>query len=170
MELNDIKGIGTAYEKKLFKAGIADVDMLVLADLQALSKKTGISILRLQQWQKIARKKVQYKQTEVREDISKVSSVIVTNGTATVFIRDVSHENVPVFKGSFDQLKKEMENKRLAVYLDQKDKVTLWFNRHWHNNIPIRDALMAQPSQTPVLSKKEPQKGFLSKLKEWWHK
>jgi len=171
MGLKDVKGIGVTYEKKLHKAGVTDVDTLVLASIEELGEKTGISTQRLKQWQKDARKKVIYKQTEVREDLSKSSSVRIADGKAMVFIRDVCHENVPVFQGMFDAVKNEMEKIPLAVYFGKKEKVIMWFHKQWHYDIPVTETkTVAQPAHAQIEQKKELKKGFFSKLRKWWIK
>lgn len=154
MELKRIRGIGIVYEKKLMEAGVRNVEELALADIEAISSKTGIGKERLQKWKEEAKKLVDYKEAEIAEDISKVSFVEINGEKAKVRIKEIWHENVPVFRGNFDELKSTMENEEMAVYKGKKIK--LWFNKKWYDDIPSKT--------------KEKKKSFLDKLLEWWKK
>ena len=55
MDVTTIKGIGRQYGKKLNKAGVTDVADLRNMDIEGMSKKTGISAERLEEWRQQAR-------------------------------------------------------------------------------------------------------------------
>ncbi len=155
MNLTDIKGIGRVYEEKLKEAGIGNVEEFAIADIKEVAEKTGIKEERLKKWQKEAKKMVKYKKAEVVDDIPKISSITIDGDRAVVKIRDIVHENVPVFKGNFDELKEKMEKEEMAVYF--KGKAKLWFGGKWHDGVPVK---------TKKVEKEK--KGFFEKLKEWW--
>jgi len=157
MNLTDIKGIGRAYEEKLKKAGIEGVDELAIADLKELAEKTGINEERLKIWQKEAKKMVKYKKAEVAEDLSKISSILIDGNKAVIKIKDITHENVPVYRGNFEELKEKMEKEEMAVYF--KGKARLWFGNKWHDDIPVK-----------IKKVEKKKKGFFEKLMEWWKK
>ena len=71
MALKDIKGIGIAYRKKLIEAKVETIEDLALADLSEIAQRTGISLSKLKEWKKEARRLVQYKKAEIAEDIAK---------------------------------------------------------------------------------------------------
>ena len=158
MEITAIKGIGRVYKEKLGKAEIGSVEELVVADLEELAKKTGISVKRLQEWQKEARKLAKYKKAEVAEDMAKITSIEIEDGKARVKIKEVVHENIPVFKGDFDGLKAEIEKEEMAVFIGKKAK--LWFNGKWHDNLTYKMKGREEKKK----------KGLLEKLRELWKK
>jgi len=157
MTLKGIKGIGRVYEKKLMEAGIHHPEELVVADIKELAEKTGINEERLRNWQKEAKKMVEYKEAEVMEDLSKITSILIEKNRATVKIKNIVHKNIPVYNGNFDDLKEKMEKEEMAVYI--KGKAKLWFNGKWHENIPYK---------LKEVEKKK--KGFFEKMMEWWKK
>ena len=159
MKLTDIKGIGRAYEEKLNNAGIKSVDELAIANLDELEEKTGIKKERLKVWQREAKKMAEYKRAEVAEDLSKISSIVIDGDKAVVKIKDVTHENIPVYRGNFEEIRERMEKEEMAVYF--KGKAKLWFAGKWHDGIPVK---------VKKAEKKEKKKGFFEKLKELWKK
>ena len=158
MEITAIKGIGRVYKEKLGEAGIESIEELIVADLEELAKKTGISVKRLQEWQREARKLAEYKKAEIAEDMTKITSIEIEDGKARVKIKEIIHENIPVFKGNFDELKAEMEKEEMAVFVGKKAK--LWFNGVWYDNLPYK--------MKGKEGKKK--KGLLDKLRELWRK
>ncbi|RLF50464.1 MAG: hypothetical protein DRN11_04580 [Thermoplasmata archaeon] len=156
MELKEIKGIGKTYEKKLFEAGIRNAEDLIIADLKELAKKTGISEKKIEKWREEAKKKVEYKKAEIIEDLTKIAFIAIKENNAKVKIKEIWHENVPVFKGNFDELKEEIEKEEIAVFVNKKIK--LWFNGKWYENIPYEIKK----------EKLKEKKSFIEKLREWW--
>jgi len=156
MELREIKGIGKTFEEKLMKAGIKEAEDLVKMDLKQVAEKTGISIKRLEKWQEGVKNKLGYKKAEVAEDLSKIAIIEIRDNKAKVKIKEIWHENIPVFKGNFDELKEEMEKEDIAVYIGKKAK--LWFTGKWFENIPYRIHK----------EKKVEKKSLWDKLKELW--
>lgn len=154
MELRDIRGIGSVYESKLREAGIEKAEDLIMKDLKEISEKTGINISRLEKWREEARKKIGYKKAEVAEDISKEAFIEIKGERVRVKIKNVWHENVPLYIGNFDEVKGKIEKEEIAVY--SGNKTMLWFNGKWYENIPV--------------SKERKKKGFLEKIKEWLSK
>ncbi len=161
MALREIKGIGRVYEEKLMEAGIHNAEELVVADIKKLAEKTGINEERLRNWQREAKKMVEYKKAEVIEDVSKITSILIEKNRATVKIKNIVHKNVPVYNGNFDELKENMEKEEMAVYL--KGKARLWFNGEWYENIPYKLKEVKK-------EERKKKKGFFEKLMEWWKK
>ena len=158
MDITAIKGIGRVYKEKLGMAGINSIEELVVANLEEVAEKTGISIKKLQEWQKEARKLAEYKKAEIAEDMARITSIEIENGKARVKIKEIIHENIPVFKGNFDELKAEMEKEEMAVFIDKKAK--LWFNGKWYGDLAYK-----------IKRKEEKKKkGLLEKLRELWKK
>lgn len=162
MELKSIKGIGITYEKKLNEAGIATAEDLVLADLKEVSEKTGISLNRLREWKKRGRRVIPRKKAIVHEDVARITTIEVTDGTAKVTIKGVPHERVPVYRGKFEDAREEMVKRDMAVHLGAR--ATLWFNQQWYPDIPYSLKSTAPKEEKP------PEKDFFEKLKEWWRK
>ena len=162
MELKSIKGIGIVYEKKLNEAGIETVEDLVLADLKEVSERTGISVNRLREWKKKGRKVIPRKKAIVREDVAKIATIEITDSAAKVTIKGVPHENIPVYRGKFEDVRAEMVKREMAVHLGTK--ATLWFNQQWYENVPY------SVKSRPQKEEKVPERSFFEKLKEWWRK
>jgi len=152
VELRKIRGIGNVYERKLKEAGIKSVEELLTCDLKKVAEKTSINIRRLEKWREEGKKIVEYKEAEIIDDVGKISFVEIENNKARVKIKEIWHENVKVYRGSFNEIKNGIEDE-IAVYIGKIAK--LWFNGKWHD-VPYKV--------------KEEKKSFIEKLKEWWRK
>ena len=130
MDLKNIKGIGSVYEKKLKEAGIKSMEELILASTDALSSTTGISKGKIEKWKEEARNKVEYKEVEIIEDLSKISFIEIEEKRAKVKIMEIWHE-----AGIFYD-KNSAEKEEIAVLMENKPK--LWFAKKWHENIPYK--------------------------------
>jgi len=159
MHLTVIKGIGKTYEKKLNDAGINSLEELAIADLEELAEKTGISINKLKKWKAEAKRKAKYKKAEIAEDMAKITTIEIDGNKARVKIKEVIHENIPVYKGNFEELKDSIEKEEMAVFLDKK--ASLWFNGEWYENLPYKMKIKKEAVK---------KKSFLEILKEWWKK
>ncbi len=157
MELREIKGIGKTFEEKLMQAGIKEAEDLVKMDLKEIAEKTGVSIKRLEKWREEVKNKLGYKKAEVIEDLSKVAIIEVKGDKARVKIKEIWHENVPVFKGNFDELKEKMEKEEIAVYIGKK--ANLWFAGKWFENVSYK---------IHKEERKVKKKSLWDKLKELW--
>ncbi|MEM1514277.1 MAG: helix-hairpin-helix domain-containing protein [Candidatus Thermoplasmatota archaeon] len=130
MDLKNIRGIGSIYEKKLREAGIKSVEELILANAESIAMTTNISKSKIEKWKEEARKIVEYKEAEVIEDLSKNSFIEIEEGKAKVKIMEISHE-AKIF---YD--KDLAEKEEIAVLIEKKPK--LWFGKKWHENIPYK--------------------------------
>ncbi|HEC76573.1 MAG TPA: hypothetical protein ENI33_04870 [Thermoplasmatales archaeon] len=158
--LSEIKGIGTVYEKKLNDAGIKSIEDLAICDLEEISGKTGIGLKLLRKWKEEARKKIGFKVAVPAEDLSKISFIEIYGDKARVKIKNVYHDNIPVYSGKYDELKEDLKKEEMAVVMDGGTK--LWFNGNFYENVPYK---IKKPEV-----KKKVEKSFFNKLKEWWRK
>lgn len=157
--LREIKGIGATYEKKLNDAGIKSIEDLAICNLEETAKKTGIGINLLKKWREEARRKIGFKVAVPAEDISKISFIELYDDRARVRIKDVYHDNIPVYSGKYDVLKDKLSKEEMAVFMEDKPK--LWFDGKIYENVPYK------------IKKREVKKdreNFLDKLKRWWKK
>jgi hypothetical protein len=169
MALREIKGIGPTFEKKLHDAGIRSIDDLVLADFADLHERTGITKKRLRQWRAQARKLARYKKAEVHEPLADITTVAVGDDMATVTIRGVVHENVPVYRGPFDAQRGQMEAEEMAVHVGKT--TSIWFDGRWHRDVGApspRPKTGDSEAHAPTISVSK--NNFLQKLKEWWRR
>ena len=157
--LREIKGIGVTYVKKLNDAGIKSVEDLAICNLEETAEKTGISINLLKKWREEARKKIGFKIAVPAEDISKISFIEIYDERARVRIKDVYHENIPVYSGKYDELKDKLSKEELAIFMEDKPK--LWFDGKFYENAPYKI------KKQEMKSNKE---SFFDKLKRWWKK
>ncbi len=130
MDLKNIKGIGSVYEKKLREAGIKSAEELILSNSESLSLSTNISKSKIDKWKEDARKIVEFKEAEVIEDLSKNSFIEIEGEKAKVRIMDIWHE-ARIF---YD--KNSAEKEEIAILMEKKPK--LWFGKKWHENIPYK--------------------------------
>ena len=135
MELKNIRGIGSIYEKKLNEAGIKSIEELAISDIKNLSEKTGIKIDKIKKWKEEAKNLVGVRKAEIVEDISKISFIEIGEKNARVKIKEFWH-NAPLYKGNFEEIKEKIEKENIAVYLNKK--AILWFNGKWYENIPFK--------------------------------
>jgi hypothetical protein len=161
MLLRDIKGIGIVYEKQLNEAGIVTLDDIVLTDVRDIAQKTGITTARLKDWKKEAKRKVRYKHAEIAEDMKAIAHIEITDDTAQVTIKDVTHENVAVHRGMFEDLKQTITKEKIAVFF--QDPPRLWFNGLWYDDIPVK-------VRTKPVKKTEKKTSLYKKMQEWWKK